>query len=338
MEPAWGEAIERAATARLTVLIGDSDTGKTSLATAVANALLAGGDRVGVVDADLGQSEIGPPTMIGLGRLARPVQRLTEAEVVGLFFVGAISPPGHLLPTVIGTKRMVEKAFALGLDRVVVDTSGLVQGEIGRILKQGKIDLLDPDLVVCIERSRECEHILRPYGSGTRPKIVRLPPDPAARRRSPEERRLHRERALQRYFAPARQCVLDLSRVTLREPALFMGEALSAREIEELAALAGEMTLWAERRGSELTLVTSDPLPAPRLREIEGRSGSLLLSSYSLDDFQERLAGLDDRSRETLGLGIVRSFDPAKQVVVIETPVPEGAVAALRIGRHRFQL
>ena len=82
---------------------------------------------VGVVDADLGQSDIGPPTTVGLGRLCPPVERLADAEVLGLYFVGSTSPQGHLLPTVLGTRMMTEKALRLGLDRVIVDTSGLVK-------------------------------------------------------------------------------------------------------------------------------------------------------------------------------------------------------------------
>ena len=44
------------------------------------------------MDADLGQSDIGPPTTVGLGRVRLPVERLGDAEVVGLYFVGSTSP------------------------------------------------------------------------------------------------------------------------------------------------------------------------------------------------------------------------------------------------------
>ena len=337
VDPSWEAAVARARDARVILVIGETDTGKTSFTAQLANALLTEGFSVGVVDADLGQSDIGPPTTIGLGRLHPPVEQLGDAEVVGLYFVGSTSPQGHLLPTVLGTRMMTEKAVRLGFDRVIVDTSGLVQGEMGRLLKQHKIDLVAPDLVLCLQRNGECEHILRPYGAGPRPVVIRLASSGATRRRSQEERRQHRERSLQAYFAAARAVHLDLSRVVLRQPALYVGQPLPARQIEDLASLLDDMVLWAERRGNELVLVTPDPLKEPQVRQIQKRHEDLGLANYSLDDFQGVLAGLDDAQRETLGLGVVRSIDFAKQTLVVETAVPEAAIAAVRLGRHKLR-
>jgi polynucleotide 5'-hydroxyl-kinase GRC3/NOL9 len=336
-DPSWDAAVLRAREARVILVIGETDTGKTSFTTQLADTLLGQGLSVAVVDADLGQSDIGPPTTVGLGRLRPPVERLADAEVVGLYFVGSTSPQGHLLPTVLGTRMMTSKALRLGFDRVIVDTSGLVQGEMGRLLKQHKIDLVDPDLVLCLQRNGECEHILRPYGAVGRPEILRLASSGATRRRSQEERRQHRERSLQTYFQAARPITLDLSQVVLRQPALYVGQPLPARQVEDLAALLDDMVLWAERRGSELVLVTPDPLKEPQVRLLQKRYEDLGLTNYSLDDFQGVLAGLDDRGRETLGLGVVRAVDFAKQTMVVETSVPEADIAAVRLGRHKLR-
>lgn len=335
MDSGWAEAIRRGTTARVVLVIGESDTGKTSFTTALANKLLAEGYQVAVVDADLGQSEIGPPTTIGLGRIVTPVERLGQAEVVGLYFVGAISPQASLLPTVTGTKTMVEKAFRLGMDRVLVDTSGLIQGELGRALKHHKIELLDPDLIICLQRGTECEYILRPYDLGTRPEIVRLTAAGDARRRSQEARRAHRDAAFQSYFQSAKSLSLDLSRVILQEPALFVGRPLNSKQLEELSVVAQDIVLWAERHGSELTLITPDPLKEAELRQLAERFEGMAITSYSLHDFQQALAGLENRERETVGLGVVRSLDFAKQIMVIETPVAEDTIASVRIGRHK---
>jgi polynucleotide 5'-kinase involved in rRNA processing len=208
---------------------------------------------------------------------------------------------------------------------------------MGRLLKQHKIDLVDPDLVLCLQRNGECEHILRPYDAGTRPAILRLTSSGATRRRSQEERRQHRERSLQTYFATARPVHLDLSRVVLRQPALYAGQPLPPRQVEDLAALLDELVLWAERRGNELVLVTPDPLKEPQVRQVQKRHEELGLANYSLDDFQGVLVGLDNAQRETVGLGVVRSIDFAKQTLVVETPVPEAEIAAVRMGRHKLR-
>lgn len=335
-DPSWATVLASARAARIVLVLGESDTGKTSLVTYLAGALLADGGSVAVVDADLGQSEIGPPTTVGLGWLRAGVERLADAEVAGLYFVGATSPRGYLLQTVLGTRRMTERALELGVDRVIVDTSGLVQGEFGRQLKQAKIDLVAPDLVVCLQRDGECEPILRPYVEGRSPAIARLGAGPAARRRSAEERRQHRERATQAYFAGARPVTLDLSRVVLREPALYAGAPLSLHETETLAALLDDAVLWAERRGRELGVVTPGRLREAQLRDFAAERPELTLVNHSLDDFHDVLAGLDDPRRETIGLGIVRAVDFTKRVMIVETPVPEHAIAGVRLGGVRL--
>ncbi len=336
-DPSWEAALHRASLARVVLIIGETDTGKTAFTTFLANGLVEKKKRVGVVDADLGQSDIGPPTTVGLGLFTQPIDSLGEAEVAGLYFVGSTSPQGHLLQTVIGTKKMVEKALALGIDPVLVDTSGLIQGELGRTLKQHKIDLVDPDVLLCLQRAAECEHILRPYSVGLRPEILRLAPGPAGRKRSQEERRQHRERTLQAYFHDARTFHLDLSRVLLNQPSLFVGQPLPTRQLEEISGLLDDMILWAERRGGEIIVVSPDSLKEVQLRQIQKRFEDVAVVNYCLDDFQWALAGLDDARRETIGLGVVRAIDFAKQTLVLETVVPEASIAAVRIGRQKFR-
>jgi polynucleotide 5'-hydroxyl-kinase GRC3/NOL9 len=193
-------------------VLGESDTGKTSLVTYLASALHRAGRSVAVVDADVGQSEIGPPTTVGLGVPRGPLERLADAEVRGLAFVGATSPAAHLRMTVAATGRMAERARRLGVEHVLVDTSGLVQGVIGRLLKRDKIDRVAPDVVVCLQRDGECEHILDALAAGPRP-ILRLAAGRGARRRSPLERRRRREAAFAAYFADAARVELDLGRI-----------------------------------------------------------------------------------------------------------------------------
>lgn len=212
--PAVAEALEQALRARVTIVIGESDTGKTTLITALANALTGQGLSVAVVDADPGQSEIGPPTTIGLGRIAGPLRRLGEAPAAALHFVGVTSPAGNLPGMLAGTRKMLERAR--GADRVLIDTSGLVAGDFGRVLKRRKIEITDPDLVICLERAGECAHIVDAYRAATRPTVLRLAA-PAAGRRSPDERRRYREAKLRAYFTPARAVTLDLRRVRLRD-------------------------------------------------------------------------------------------------------------------------
>src|SRR5215468_10768749 len=154
-------ALEAAAQARVTLILGTSDTGKTSLTAQLASTLAARGERVAVVDADVGQSEIGPPTTVGLGRVTGTLSRLADAEVLALEFVGDTSPVGYIRETAEATGRLVRRALEAGFDRVLVDTGGLVEGPLGLALKRAKIRAANPDLVLVVQRRDESEPIAR---------------------------------------------------------------------------------------------------------------------------------------------------------------------------------
>jgi polynucleotide 5'-hydroxyl-kinase GRC3/NOL9 len=216
------------------MVIGQSEAGKTSLVTALAVALAAGGLAVAVVDADVGQSEIGPPGTVGLGRAVGAMTRLGDAQPVALSFVGATSPAREMTAVVRGTERLVGRARALDAARILVDTSGLVAGDFGRALKRRKIDAVKPDLLIALQTSAECEHILAAYAGRERPAIVRMPALVQPRRRSDVDRRRHRTAALAAYMTKARPLTLDTRRVSVRS---VRGEPLSGEGI--LGALVG---------------------------------------------------------------------------------------------------
>src|SRR5690606_24242997 len=102
------------ATASTAMLLGALDTGKTTLAHRVAAAAVSQGRVVGMVDADVDNSTIGPPTCVGL-RLIRTPAELDEPPVASaLHFVGTLSPSRLVLQQVIATAAMVERARDAG--------------------------------------------------------------------------------------------------------------------------------------------------------------------------------------------------------------------------------
>jgi polynucleotide 5'-hydroxyl-kinase GRC3/NOL9 len=336
LDEAWQPALEATLGARLAVIIGETDAGKTTLVAGLANALLAHGHTVAIVDADLGQSEIGPPTTVGLGRVSAPVARTADCELVAMHFVGVTTPAAAIAAAIAGARRMVDRARREQFARILVDTSGLVAGELGRGLKQAKIDALDPDLVLALQRRRECEPILLAYQHAVRPVIARLPARGIPRSRSQEDRRRFRARALQDYFAASRPATLDLSRVVLRQPAFFTGTPIDRDELEAAAESIGRSLVWGERRDRDAVVVAAEPLTEAESRRLGRLLAGGPLLSYAVSDLEGMIAGLDSRDRETLGLGVVRRLDPVARAIDLDTPVPADAIAAVAIGRERF--
>ena len=198
------ELIARAVSRRgVHVLLGGMDSGKSTLARRIAAAGIAEGLTVGVLDADVGQSSVGPPTTLGL-RLCRSEADLApEAlrQADHLAFVGAISPQGHLLPLVTGTRLLLDRARAEGADMVVVDTTGLVSGVYAQLLKFHKIGVLQPDLVVGIARGEELQPLLGVISRFYPSEVVTLEIHPEAVPASVEQRAADREGSMRTYFA-----------------------------------------------------------------------------------------------------------------------------------------
>ena len=141
------------------MIVGAIDTGKTQFCYDLCMAGLEAGIPTAIVDADVGQSEIGAPGTVGMALVEKHVESLTDIKPRRLYFVGATSPGEHVMECAIGTKKMVDAALGLGAKLVVVDTTGLVGGWLGRKLKTYKTDLIRPDYLVGIEKKHEIDHL-----------------------------------------------------------------------------------------------------------------------------------------------------------------------------------
>ena len=132
----------------VTMFLGASDTGKTTRLRCAATYLArAGLLPLTIVDADVGQSTIGPPTTVGLTLVTKdnlPDLLSGRLACIAMRFIGALSPLGHLLQTIVATKMLVDKGLRRGARAVLVDTTGLVGQNVGFQLKLNKVELLEP--------------------------------------------------------------------------------------------------------------------------------------------------------------------------------------------------
>jgi polynucleotide 5'-hydroxyl-kinase GRC3/NOL9 len=306
IEPSgWGGALEILQEAHTILLFGAIDTGKTTFLMWLANTLRAQGQRIAIVDADVGQSSLGPPTTIGLGLVVQPFQSLRELTPAALYFVGSTSPRGHFLPVVIGTKRMVELAQRMAVDRVIVDTCGFIGEDGGQALKRYQIDLVRPDVVVCLQRASECEPILLAFRSCQRPRILRLRASQACRRRDREERRVYRERSLRGYFAKPKTVTLSWDDLNLIEVPVGGGAALDVERDLLHGQVRRPEILWAERREGDLHIFLQARLSAEAVAELE-RAAGMRIRAWLVEELHGTLLGLLDSAGETRGIGILQ--------------------------------
>jgi polynucleotide 5'-hydroxyl-kinase GRC3/NOL9 len=184
----------------IAIILGATDTGKSTLAKFFISNLCQRGLKVALVDADIGQSFLGPPATIGFSLFKSDPDWQLILSPPEIFFVGSITPEGHFPIHLKGVKRMVDKATSHGVDLILVDTTGFVLGEGGEELKRRKIDLLSPGFILALQKSDELEPILEHYNENALPRIFRLPLSEQVRSRSMEERRIYRTDKFQEYF------------------------------------------------------------------------------------------------------------------------------------------
>jgi polynucleotide 5'-hydroxyl-kinase GRC3/NOL9 len=184
-------------------LMGGLDTGKTTFGIELARRGVAAGIPTAIVDGDVVQTTIGPPTTAGLKICTATTDFSPDALAVAdaLGFVGSLMPKGHLLPMAVGTSKLVAAARDARARLIVVDTSSLISGLYGQTLKYFKLDLVRPDYVVAFERGGELEPLVGMAQRFTQAEVIELDVSAEVRIRPVDERMSVRESRFASYFA-----------------------------------------------------------------------------------------------------------------------------------------
>lgn len=190
---------------RMLIIVGLVDTGKTTFCRHLGREL-AKRYLTAAIDCDPGQSAIGPPTTVSLGREPWTL----GAEPLALRFVGSTSPMRHFLQALSGIRRLADLAAAEGFQKILLDSSGHIDNDAGREFQFQVVDTLQPDHLVVFQRAQELEPVLACFPRRAKPRVHRLPISQAAIARLRPVRQLYREARLGEYFRDAAPRTLDL--------------------------------------------------------------------------------------------------------------------------------
>lgn len=331
--PEWEQALQTLATQRARVMVlGARDVGKTTFATLLANRQLSHGIRVAVVDADVGQSEIGPPTTIGVGLVEVPVPTLHAVVPLAIYFVGSNTPRGRMLETVNGVRAMVAKAEEAGAESVIVDTTGFVSGAAARRLKCAKVEAVCPQFVVAIQRKDELEHLLRPL-ERRKLRLIRLPVPDTVVLKSPEMRQQRRVMRFFRYFQDARLHTFALSDIACEGTWFNTGTLLEWNEIHFLQETLRSRVFWAERAAEHLFVITDKVVDERALVIVEETFRVAHVTTAGVHRFVKLLLGLLNAAGECLAIGILERIDFVNRTITVRAPLRDASgVVILRFG------
>jgi len=333
--PPWKPALDAAREQGTFVLLGATDSGKSTLAAILANEAHQAGRAVAVVDADIGQSSIGPPACVGMARLTARIASLDDLRLEAIDFVGACSPARHLLQCTTSASAMAAAA-RLSSETLIVDTTGLISGAFARALKGAKIRMLDPDFLIAVQAEDEVDHLIAHYGTRARPKVLRLPMSRAVKERSREERASRRQRKFAAYFAGAKTIELAWQDAPVENSPWTSGEPAPGHIRAYAEECVACEVFYAERGPDGIFLMVSGQPEEVGLRTLgEGfGANASVIETSALDRL---LVGILGQRGETLGLGILEELDFRRRRSTIFTPLTDlQAARGLRLGSIRI--
>jgi polynucleotide 5'-hydroxyl-kinase GRC3/NOL9 len=209
------------------IILGQSDVGKSTLCVYLVNKLLQEHQNLRVIDADIGQADLGPPTTIAHAIPTQPIASLQEITPDRRLFIGHISPSGVKQKLVSGIQRLSAKGEKT---LTIINTDGWI-ADLDAILY--KIELLtqvSPNLVLGLAYSDELEPIL----GSVRFDSMKIDAAKDVLERSRIDRRSIRTDGYRRFLEGATTRTIDLKRTRLSLPSLQRAEIVSDRALRNL--------------------------------------------------------------------------------------------------------
>ncbi|MEZ0346600.1 MAG: Clp1/GlmU family protein [Infirmifilum sp.] len=303
---------------RRILIVGDIDSGKTSLATLIVNTLVSSGDKVAVIDADVGQKSIGPPGTVGLGITETEVYSLSNIPMLDAFFIGSNTPAGIIHRSISGVAALTRKGEKVA-DRLVIDTTGWVTEHEGRELKFFKTLLVEPDVVLLVGGSTQLAQVARVLELFSR--ILRVPKPPVVYGRDKTDRREYRKYVYSKYLAQAAVKSIPLEKTRFAYSFFTGGYPLQSNEVARLQSLLGVEVYWAERADDYLgAVVASQPIQQSieLVKNLFSVRHVRILTGYELI---HSVVGFMSKSRYCEGIGVITGFKPREKIINVLTNV-----------------
>ncbi len=194
------------------LFIGGSDTGKTTLIKNIANFLFENKEDVYIFDCDIGQSHIGPPTTIGYAKVKEKIEDF-YLKPEKFYFVGSITPANCIIEFLTGISR-INNFISEKQGKILIDTTGYIKDRIAISLKIHKIEILQPDFLILLEKENELEDITKFLQFSAinyiRVKVEKLP------LKSMEERADYRKTRFNQYFQNLKEIELNTNEISVK--------------------------------------------------------------------------------------------------------------------------
>lgn len=312
------------------LIIGMTDVGKSTMAAMLGNKALLHGYKVAIIDADVGQNDLGPPTTVSIARLTKYITHLRQLIAEKSIFLQSTSLERIWPRAVEQIAKAVEYAKnKWGVDTIIINTDGWVLDEEAVVFKRRLIEKIKPTHIVAIQVEKELMPILDGYTNTTI-----LPPPPHVRTRSREDRKIHREMGYGRYIFPPVEIAFSLDKTPLCNLPLFKGIELSEDLRRMLMRATGVSITRAFQVGNRVYALVHGTTWAVK------RVGGFQVICLPQEFEKGLLVGLEDREGFLVSLGVLKKiyYDKRKAIVYTSSDVEKriGEVKCIRLGFVRL--
>jgi polynucleotide 5'-hydroxyl-kinase GRC3/NOL9 len=337
--PSWRKALEELLSHRTkpvtSMMLGAVDSGKTSFCTYLINELLHAKQKVAVLDADMGQSDIGPPCTIGYAFVEKPVTDLFNLKAENAYFVGVTSPSKTVDKVIEGLTSLENEILSNRPDFVLVNTDGWVEGKEAVSYKVKLVEHLNPNIVFCIQQKEELAPI---FNSLEKFRKIIVDSPSMIRHRNREKRKGLRELGYMKYLRDAKVRCLPLNWLQIEENELIgmggkRGSAENAGKIYELLAM--KPLRFTELRDRICVVIGKNRwIDTENIRKVEKLTKKNVVIIRKGEE-QGLLVSLHDAEKRFLGIGVLREIDYMRNAMKVYTPV-RGEVSVVAIGRVKI--
>jgi polynucleotide 5'-hydroxyl-kinase GRC3/NOL9 len=321
---------------RTTVMVlGTVDSGKSSFCTYLINKALSEKRKVAVLDGDLGQSDIGPPSAIAYTIVSKPITDLFNLQARNAYFLGETSAGNVTNEMIRGLSLLKSEIAARELDFLVINTDGWTEGECAADYKLKIIEELNPDLVFFVQQKDELARILNCVSEL---KKITVESPSAIRQRDREKRKSLRELGYKKYLRNPKVQSLSLSWVKVeRDESFGLSKSRTlTRQVRKVTELLGMKPLHVAELTDRINIIIGRKrwINPDNLKKVQEHSKKRIVLTRKGEE-EGLLVGLHNGSRRFLGIGVVQEIDYVRKTMKVLTPVSE-EVSIVVLGKIRL--
>ena len=291
------------------MILGDSIDSKEDFSYYIINFFLRNNNKVCLLDINPEISEISSPATISLALYDKPIISLEKAKKKFSFFIGSTDLSLSKAETIVAVNELIKKARSLDCNLMIINTDDWLYCRDAIDFKLALIFLIEPEVIIAIEKGGELEPLIRPLESQRWTVIFRTIP---MSKKLVSDKKSIQIRKYIRAFANAKIRTYDLRKVKVYG-LMKISFSDSNKNYDGIVWFGNDSLLV-------YSLSNTDTCIIDHLKNIFPISNFKKIDKSFNKNF---LVGLYDSKKKFLGIGLLENIDIKRDIIKIYTNVEE---------------